>query len=69
MDKKIIYCDNAATTAVSKKALDAALPYFMEEYGNASSIYMHGQNSGCKRKDRFNSRLQKLGGVFHFGRL
>ncbi len=45
MDKKIIYCDNAATTAVSKKALEAALPYFTEEYGNASSIYMHGQNA------------------------
>lgn len=45
MDKKFIYCDNAATTAVSKKALDAAMPYFCEQYGNASSIYMLGQDA------------------------
>ncbi len=45
MDKKLIYCDNAATTKVSKKVLDAMLPYFTEEYGNASSIYMLGQSA------------------------
>lgn len=45
MKKRFIYCDNAATTAVSKRALDAALPYFCDEFGNASSIYMHGQNA------------------------
>lgn len=45
MDKKFIYCDNAATTKVSKSVLEAALPYFTEEYGNASSIYMFGQNA------------------------
>ena len=45
MDKKFIYCDNAATTKVSKNVLEAALPYFTEEYGNASSIYMFGQNA------------------------
>lgn len=45
MEKRIIYCDNAATTAVSERALNAALPYFREKYGNASSIYMHGQDA------------------------
>lgn len=45
MDKKFIYCDNAATTKVSKSVLDAMLPYFTEEYGNASSIYMFGQSA------------------------
>ena len=45
MKKRFIYCDNAATTAVSKRALDAAMPYFCDEFGNASSIYMHGQNA------------------------
>ena len=45
MEKKFIYCDNAATTKVSKSVLDAMLPYFTEEYGNASSIYMLGQSA------------------------
>ena len=45
MEKRFIYCDNAATTAVSRKALDAAMPYFCNEFGNASSIYIHGQNA------------------------
>ncbi len=45
MEKKFIYCDNAATTKVSKGVLDAMLPYFTEEYGNASSIYMLGQSA------------------------
>lgn len=42
---KIIYVDNAATTKVSKSVLAAMLPYFTEEYGNASSIYSVGQNA------------------------
>lgn len=39
----LIYADNAATTAVSKKAVEAMLPYFTEQYGNASSIHTAGQ--------------------------
>ncbi len=45
MDKRQVYADNAATTKVSKKALNAMLPYFTEQYGNASSIYSLGANS------------------------
>lgn len=45
MDKRFVYADNAATTRVSKTALEAALPYFTEIYGNASSIYSLGMNS------------------------
>lgn len=45
MEKRFVYADNAATTRVSERALSAALPYFTEQYGNASSIYMLGQNA------------------------
>ena len=45
MEKKFVYADNAATTKVSKAVLDSMLPYFTEEYGNASSIYGLGRNS------------------------
>jgi len=40
-----IYADNAATTRVSKAAVEAMLPYFTEEYGNASSLYSFGQEA------------------------
>jgi cysteine desulfurase len=43
--EKIIYADNAATTAVSEKVLSAMLPYFCENYGNPSSIHSIGQNA------------------------
>lgn len=45
MEKRFVYADNAATTKVSQKVLQAALPYFTEDYGNASSIYMKGQQA------------------------
>ena len=45
MEKRFIYADNAATTKVSKPVLDAMMPYFTEEYGNASSIYALGRSA------------------------
>lgn len=36
---KIIYADNAATTPLSKRALEAMTPFFVEQYGNPSGIY------------------------------
>ena len=40
---KMIYADNAATTKMSKAAIDAMLPYMAEQYGNPSSLYTLGQ--------------------------
>ena len=40
-----VYADNAATTRLSKKALDAMMPYLTETFGNASSLYDIGQQA------------------------
>ena len=40
---KTIYADNAATTAMSKEAVAAMLPFFTENYGNPSSLHTVGQ--------------------------
>lgn len=45
MDKKFVYADNAATTRVSQRVLDAMLPYYREHYGNPSAIYSIAENS------------------------
>lgn len=40
-----IYLDHAATTPVDPDVLAAMLPYFIERFGNPSSIYQLGQES------------------------
>ena len=45
MDKRFVYVDNSATTAISKPVLDAMMPYLTQGYGNASSIYSIGMDS------------------------
>ncbi len=42
---KIIYLDNAATTRTLPEAVEAMLPWFSVQYGNASSIYRLGAES------------------------
>ena len=39
----MIYLDNAATTKMSRRAIDAMLPYMNEVYGNPSSLHTAGQ--------------------------
>ena len=40
-----IYADNAATTKMSRAAIDAMLPYMESAYGNPSSLYRLGQEA------------------------
>ena len=40
-----VYADHAATTKLSKAALQAMLPYLQEEYGNPSGLYFLGQRA------------------------
>lgn len=43
--KRYVYADNAATTKISDKVLDAMLPWLREGYGNPSSIYAKGREA------------------------
>ncbi len=45
METKRIYADHSATTPVKKEVLDAMLPYFSENYGNASTVYAEGREA------------------------
>lgn len=47
---RLIYLDNAATTRTSPSVVEAMLPYFSENYGNASGIY----SIGVKSKEAIN---------------
>lgn len=55
MEKRFVYADNAATTAISDSAFNAMLPYLKEQYGNPSSIYSLGMDAA---KGVLNARRQ-----------
>jgi cysteine desulfurase len=40
-----VYLDNSATTAMAPEVIDAMLPYFAEEWGNAQSVHSFGQRA------------------------
>src|SRR5438309_5286999 len=40
-----IYMDSNATTPVLPDVLDAMRPFYLEQFGNASSIHQHGQHA------------------------
>ena len=55
-----IYADNAATTKMSKRAIDAMLPFMGTLYGNASSLHTDGQRAAealLSARERIAGRL------------
>ncbi len=61
---KPIYMDNNATTACDPAVVEAMLPFFTEQFGNASSIHSFGASVGKALKDA-RSKVQALIGAAH----
>ena len=61
---KAVYLDNNATTRVDPAVVETMLPFFTEQFGNASSIHAFGSNvSGALKTAR--KQLQELLGAAH----
>lgn len=46
-----VYLDNSATTRVAKEVIDAILPYFSGDFGNAQSVHAFGQRAKSALED------------------
>jgi cysteine desulfurase len=55
------YLDNNATTPVLPEVLEAMQPYFLEQFGNASSIHHHGQQTRAAVEQARESVAELLG--------
>jgi cysteine desulfurase len=56
-----IYFDNNATTPVLPEVLAAMMPYFAEDFGNASSIHQNGQAAKAAIEDARDSVARLMG--------
>src|SRR6185503_11246721 len=45
MPQRPVYMDHSATTPVDQRVVEAMLPYFGENFGNASSVHGYGQQA------------------------
>src|SRR6185369_2590147 len=55
------YLDNNATTPLLPEVLEAMQPYFLERFGNASSIHHHGQETRAAVENARESVAELLG--------
>ncbi len=60
--EKLIYLDNAATTAVKPEVFEAMKPYFLENYSNPNSVYTFAQQ-GKKALDEAREAIAGLIGA------
>ena len=56
-----IYADNAATTRMSRTAIEAMIPYMENVYGNPSSLYSIGQEA----KEALEQAREEVAAVIH----
>lgn len=61
MEKRLVYADFAATAVPSERALNKALPYLKENFGNASGMYALGMRSARAVLDARKSIAASLG--------
>jgi cysteine desulfurase len=59
-----IYLDNNATTACDPKVVEAMLPFFLEQFGNPSSIHSFGSGVG-RALAKARKQIQELLGAAH----
>ena len=58
---KLIYMDNAATTAMTKEVVEAMLPFMTEKYGNPSSVYSLGSEARVALEEARESIAKHIG--------
>lgn len=58
---RFVYLDNAATTSTKKEVVDAMYPFFIESFGNPSSVY----DFAAKNKKAVNDSRQTIADALH----
>ena len=56
-----VYADQAATTSLSKTALEAMLPWMTENFGNPSALYEEGRTA----RDEVETAREKIAHLLH----
>src|SRR5258706_77148 len=62
MPRLPIYMDNHATTRTDPRVVEAMLPYFSEQFGNAASVHVFGQRA-LEAVDKARAQIASLIGA------